>query len=301
MTASSRVHAYRYRMACTISNHSDADKSCNVIIPIPQDTDSQRLADQPHFSCDASLVVERVFGFQYAVWQAVIQPNQIFECLVTCSVSVSPRKVLLGHFSFTDYQRIPADVRSRYTQSNAVCDTQDPDISALADTIGKGTTSADAYILAVYEHCVSQLSYGEPIRGLYTSREALDRGVVDCGGFCTLALALLRVRGIPARLVSGFLGSARHDPMHVWIEILLPDGTWLPADPSADHLSRVGRDRTKSGHFGYVGSDHIAVSWGCDIPIPINGNQYHAAFLQYPVIIPYSPDALDISCTVELL
>lgn len=298
----SRSRSYRYRAVIALQNHSDAAQSCSVIVPIVQATDAQILLETPQISCDATIEWQTEFGFRYAIWKAAIPPRQTQECIIECPVRITPRRGMLTAFSLDAYQRIPQEIYKRYTQSNEVCDSDDPRIRTLSDTIASRTHRADAYIRAVYEHCVTSLSYGEPIRGLYTSRDALERDRVDCGGFCTLALALLHARGIPSRLVSGFFGTARHDPMHVWIEILLPDGKWLPADPSTDHLSRMGRDRTKSGRFGYIGSDHLAVSWGCDIQFQAADGIHRAAFLQYPLIIPEAASStVDLTSAVELL
>ncbi|MBI4250656.1 transglutaminase family protein [Candidatus Uhrbacteria bacterium] len=297
-----RFRSYRYRATIALQNHSDTAQSCTVIIPIPQSTNRQALLAELQISCDATIEWQTEFGFRYAIWKAVMPPRQTQECIIECPVRIMPHHGILATFSFDAYQHIPQEIYKRYTQSNEVCDSDDPRIRALADSIAAKATRADEYIRAVYEHCVTSLSYGSPIRGLYTSHDALERDEVDCGGFCTFALALLHARGIPSRLVSGFFGIARHDPMHVWIEILLPDGTWLPADPSTDHLFRIGRDRTKSGRFGHIGSDHLAVSWGCDIPFQVAGGMHRAAFLQYSLIIPeVTPSTINLASTVEVL
>lgn len=283
-----REQTYLYGVAIEVRNPTDSTLSCDLLIPIPQHTPYQLLREEPSASCAISLVQEPMFLFRYAVWHVEIPAKQKKECILTCPVRVLPRYAPFRAVQFSDYQRLDQQLIDRHTRSSEVCASRDPQIGALSDHLAQRTTRADEYIRAVYEYCVTHLSYGSPIRGLYTSRDALDRTQVDCGGFSTFALALLHAKGIPARLVSGFFSHASHDPMHAWIEILLPDGSAVPADLSSDHLLRAGRDRTKSGRLGFVGSDHLTVSWGCDIPFQIGDDTYRIPLFQYPVCVPES-------------
>ena len=85
-----------------------------------------------------------------------------------------------------------------------------------------------------YEYVRENISYGNPIEGLYSSLDSLEKDVVDCGGYACLLGALLRSVGIPARLVSGVLAGYPGEHMHAWLEFMTPNGSWLPADPSTE-------------------------------------------------------------------
>lgn len=79
------------------------------------------------------------------------------------------------------------------------------------------------------------------------------RGV--CQDFTHVALALLRLRGIPARYVSGYLApqleqsSHQNVTSHAWIEAWLPGLEWVALDPT---------------HDSEAGERHISVAVGSD-------------------------------------
>ncbi|MCS6850686.1 MAG: lasso peptide biosynthesis protein [Gemmataceae bacterium] len=63
----------------------------------------------------------------------------------------------------------------------------------------------------------------------------------DCGGKSRLLAALLRNRGIPARLVTGLVLTRGHEQSaHVWVEAWLRN-QWLPMCPFFHHFGRVPR------------------------------------------------------------
>ena len=104
------------------------------------------------------------------------------------------------------------------------------------------------------EFVIGCLQYGNAIEGLYTAQQAREKRIVDCGGFNTLLQDELKKKGIESSVVAGFWNTGA---MHAWLEI---EGG-IPADPSVEHLKRLGRTK-KSGRLGFVGSDRIAISSG---------------------------------------
>jgi transglutaminase-like putative cysteine protease len=71
-----------------------------------------------------------------------------------------------------------------------------------------------------------------------TTDEFLELRAGVCQDFTHLMLALLRLRGIPCRYVSGYLhveGSAVEPAQsHAWIELYSPRAGWIPFDPTHD-------------------------------------------------------------------
>ena len=62
-----------------------------------------------------------------------------------------------------------------------------------------------------------------------------------CQDYAHLCCAILRTLGIPSRYVSGYFaprpletGESVEAESHAWVETLLPDGGWLPIDPTND-------------------------------------------------------------------
>jgi hypothetical protein len=68
------------------------------------------------------------------------------------------------------------------------------------------------------------LASDDPLAGL------LDSAWVDCALAANLFVALCRARGIPARMVSGFLLHRAFPAPHFWAEALLEGERWVPYD-----------------------------------------------------------------------
>lgn len=84
----------------------------------------------------------------------------------------------------------------------------------------------------------------------------LRQGV--CQDFAHLAIGCLRLFGLPARYVSGFIETspppgqpklAGSDATHAWVSVLAPDGTWVDIDPTNAH---------------YADSRYVVSAWGRD-------------------------------------
>lgn len=86
--------------------------------------------------------------------------------------------------------------------------------------------------------------------------EVLDLGRGVCQDFSHVALALLRILGIPARYTSGYLhrDGASELETHSWCEAYLPSVGWVGLDPT---------------HGALAGEGHVAVAAGrsyADVP-----------------------------------
>lgn len=115
----------------------------------------------------------------------------------------------------------------------------------------------------VYQWVRGHLTYGDPITGLYSATDALERPRVDCGAYATLFVSLCIAKGIPARIVAGFFADDRPGNMHAWAEYLSPMGEWVAVDPT------VRRRRVR-----------VTMSYGCDIPV-LGGR---VDLLQHPTV-----------------
>lgn len=270
-----------YSLEATVRIENSASERCSgvTIIPLPQATEYQ-LITQPIQCSDAHTAKahDARFGNEYALFPWTLSAGETISVTIQAGVCVHPRRISHGSGS-------PDSLDS--ARSFSLSDSR---ITAYAQSVCKRASNVEEKIQRLNAYVVQSLTYGNPQKGLYTASQALDRTSVDCGGFDTLLCALCESVGIHARIVSGFWpGADPEKTMHAWCEIMLEDGAWIPADPSIEHLVRVGRDRTKSGHLGFVGSDRVTFSIGCDIPIRLpNGSEQTIDLLQFPVSFPSS-------------
>lgn len=114
-----------------------------------------------------------------------------------------------------------------------------PDAGAGGDTVSVLVEMNRALHRAIrYE----RREHGEP----HPPAETLRRGAGSCRDTARLHAAILRTRGIAARLVSGFLFETGSGPrvaegaLHLWTEAYLPGAGWVGFDPTngvlCDHL-----------------------------------------------------------------
>ena len=109
-----------------------------------------------------------------------------------------------------------------------------PGVTALAAHLAAGSSTVREFVHAAWEWLLSNLRFGDvhrddlapadPLGSLLTNRLA------DCVLGSSLLVALCRTRGIPARVLSGFLLHPANLGPHSWAEIRLAPGRWVPFD-----------------------------------------------------------------------
>lgn len=283
-----KEQGYRASYLTEVKNISREHQRGFLIIPVVPTTATQTLLAEPVFSPEVEIKTEHTYGNRYLVWQFAIDPGQTQTFKQFFQITVKPNQGI---------QPAASDERAAFLKPNEYVQSDSQEIIELAQQIKGKEQNPKKIINKINEFVIGHLAYGNPISGLYKATDvlrSLDKlgttGVpVDCGGFDTLFVALAQACGIPARIVSGFWAGYHKNDMHAWVEILLPDGSWLPADPSMEHLARHKRTR-KSGKLGFAGSDRIALSYGSDIELEVGGDMVTTDILQNPIIYPENPN-----------
>jgi transglutaminase-like putative cysteine protease len=75
----------------------------------------------------------------------------------------------------------------------------------------------------------AKLRKERPERGMLTAKETLERGCGDCTEHSVLLAAILRARGIPARLAAGIAYVGGQFGFHMW-DLAWVGGEWIPVD-----------------------------------------------------------------------
>ena len=98
--------------------------------------------------------------------------------------------------------------------------------------LGEQVRRLSAVIAGTFEYRKNVTRYDS------TTEEFLELRAGVCQDFTHLMLALLRLRGIPCRYVSGYLHVERSadepSQSHAWIEFYSPRAGWIPFDPTHD-------------------------------------------------------------------
>lgn len=297
---------YKFSYKISVKNISQKQQKSTLVVPVPLDIQKEQSVVWVQFQPDlTNYFIEQKFHNSYLLYPVDLQPAENFEIEESFQVSVFPYHPKLSQtFTFDDYKLSP-EIKKQFFSSNKYIQFEHPEIQKLAYQIKGSEQNVIAVARKINDFVIDYLEYKNPILGLYSALEALEKKEVDCGGYDTLFVALCLAIGIPARVVSGFWADPNvglrpsDEMMHAWAEFMLPNGEWISVDPSIEQLF-LQRRTNKSGRFGFVGSDRVVFSKGCDIPLQINGQTYSTDILQNAFVAPQNDDlTVEIFCQVK--
>ena len=277
---------YAVSFSAEIKNNASEIRSCAVVLPIPFSGRYQGIRGDILCVHEGNFRgTDVVYNNKYVWWRVRVAPRSKAVFQENFNVLVKPFSVSLDSIvgKCEEYAALERKFTDPYLRGNSFINGDDPKIRKIAEDVVGKEKRIIPIISCLNEYVISRLTYGNPLTGLYSVSDALTKDKVDCGGFAVLLGSLLIASGIPARIVSGFFAGYSENSMHAWLEAMAPDGTWIPLDPSMEKLSREGKTK-KSGMRGFVGSDRIALSVGCDIPLTIDGKNVTVDILQNPVL-----------------
>lgn len=111
---------------------------------------------------------------------------------------------------------------------------QSPAVAQLAAQLAADCTDARQFVGRAWQWLMGELRFGDwhredldaadPLGGLMQTRLA------DCMLGSSLLIALCRARGIPARLLGGYLLHPANLGPHSWAEVRVAPGEWMPVD-----------------------------------------------------------------------
>lgn len=270
-----QLYKVTYSVVIQIKEEALSAEPRTLAIPRPPTTREQTIADFKYHLPNLQEQTDECFHNHFFFVQLEPRATSFELPVFSCKATIHPYKKA----SAPNQAPSPATIGEETEHLHP----NDPRIQTLAKNIGK---SSSVYETAkrIHTHLVRTVKYGEPIDGLYSDLDALTRPHVDCGGFDSLFVSLCLASGIQARIVSGFFLDGDKNDMHAWAEYQDEKGRWIPVDPSTEQLAKQVRTK-KSGRFGYIGSDRLQLSQGCDIPIEWNNKVYSAPLLQHPFIL----------------
>ena len=240
----------------------DLGDKTHIWFPLPQ-----RISGGPKewlSQSDFRIVTEKKFGNQSAYF-LINQPKLIISAIFP----------LLNNRENRDNPEI-------FMRSNSLVQSGLPAIKKIARSLVVGETNDNGKAKKCFDWVVGYLEYANPIRGLYSSVQALTDRKVDCGGFTTLFTALLRASNIPSRCVFGWAVESKFG-YHAWVEFFdVKKGLWIPCDPSVAHLGK--RTKLDAG-FGFINDSRVIFSVGEDLDLVGDNIEWNVPLLQSPVVV----------------
>jgi hypothetical protein len=284
-----RPRTYEMYYEVSLKNDSAFSQSCTLILPEPMSRERQELLS-PVTPAATVHHNESRFGNKYIAWNLDLGPQEEkgVETRVTAEIKPIDTRSL-RHSSQTVHDYANQEAYTLYATPSSHLSLTEEVRRHLLRSLKPDTTPVSTLLEQIQEIVCKTLVYGNPIPGLYRADEAVKMQTVDCGGFSTLFVALCQSCGIPARIVSGFWTVPTKHAMHAWVEALHPSGTWIPIDPSVYWL-RSQKRSWRSGEIGFVGSDHMIFSVGCDFSLEHEGKKIEVDILQTPVLLQAGTD-----------
>jgi transglutaminase-like putative cysteine protease len=264
----------RYRIIHTtrFEYPEPADDSQNELRMRPWDRDSQRcVAFELNLSEPASTVEYEDFFGNRAHSISVSGPHRSLEIVANSVVEVEPPApppatgVTLVEF-----------LRDDAVRNNVYCEYLNPsEFIPFSERLRKFFWMArpqeqediGIYVMRMVAYVRDQFEYETRSTHVHSSlNDILDSGGGVCQDFAHLTIGILRLAGVPARYVSGYLAPASANSgldvtaqaSHAWLEAWLPNLGWRGYDPT---------------HRCPVDGRHIAVAIGrdyADVP-PLRG------------------------------
>ncbi|HLV68842.1 MAG TPA: transglutaminase family protein [Polyangiaceae bacterium] len=202
--------------------------------------------------------------FQYGDWQgnlthcfSVLEPHEKLVIVASSTVEAHTRKLRVQDVPDTlPLAGIGHRLEDMLLPHQAV--ERDPRLVQFAEQTGLVTERRASTVLGVVTTRLGELiAYAKGVTSTRSSvSEVLDHGKGVCQDYAHVALALLRILGIPARYVSGYLYRSESAELetHAWVEVFIPSVGWLGLDPT---------------HGELAGDGHVAVAVGrsyADVP-----------------------------------
>ncbi|MFH1985016.1 MAG: transglutaminase-like domain-containing protein [Pseudomonadota bacterium] len=180
-----------------------------------------------------------------AVWE---QPPDRAEARLTFTAATRTQLDRLNTSAPFPVTSVPPRLTD-YVSPTAQVQSDHPDIRRMAVQLTAGAKSQFDAVQRILSWVVDNLKYVNPPEH-YDALYAFTSGKGNCQNFSHLAAALMRVVGIPARIVNGITLNRPFDisrdtgPLtfkmaqgrHSWIEVWFPDLDWVPFDPQQTEL-----------------------------------------------------------------
>jgi len=238
---------------------SDVTDSANQIILYPLTLDSQEVKDvkitiEPNTNVD---YFYDFFGNKVGMF-TIIQPHNTLEIKAEIEVETHPIKLPVLKTTPSQEWEILKKKTTEYPFMDFIKlekIEQIDEIQKLVNTIVSTEFSIMEVTTALSSYINENFTYKPGVTNFETQIDEIWKLKVGvCQDFAHLLLAMLRMLGIPARYVSGYISPSNHElrgegATHAWVEVYIPNEGWFGNDPTNNcwvsdrHIKiAVGRD-----------------------------------------------------------
>lgn len=215
---------YKFIYTYTI-NVNDYIKNAELLIPIPANEKEKQYISDFLISPKPSLYL-RIKGNLIAKYNfKELKPGQ-YNIIINGTAQVRTYNIKTA--KKLNKNITPASDLTKYLQPETAIESDDNDILGVANTIDGYTQ--EEIIENVYKYIQENMSY-RITNTLASAKQALMNRYGKCSEYSSVMVALLRARGIPARIAIGNI-AREFDNQHNWVEVYFDEYGWVTYDPT---------------------------------------------------------------------
>jgi transglutaminase-like putative cysteine protease len=169
---------------------------------------------------------------------------------------------------YVTVDQAPADVRAEYLGAEPAIETDNATLRAIVAGVVGNERNTLKIAEALFIYLFDAVDYDrdksqDPDSRLQRAGETLDRGRGICGDLAVLYVTLLRIAGVPARPVHGYLDNALSGigGFHMWVEVYVGPNSdarpWMTVDVSG--VTGTFRPENLFPYFGIFNPDYLAL------------------------------------------
>ncbi len=233
-------------------------RNCNVRVTLPIQSERQTIKYEKASSGG---------GFKYtidpnrqALWRALkLEGKQSIS--YSCFAQTEAKK-----FPLPQNKKIPSKYSKRYQvylKATKIIQSDDPEIIKKAWELAPEGMDLRSALQQIYDFSYSQVQFRK-VRGPTNALTALKLREASCNGKNRLMVALLRARGIPARMANGLiLENNRKRTTHAWTEVRV-EKQWVPFCPTNGYFAEIPAkylELAKGDVAVFTHTRHIGFDW----------------------------------------
>ncbi len=169
---------------------------------------------------------------------------------------------------YLELAELPADVRADYLGAGPAIEIDNTTLRSIVEDVAGPETNTLRIAEALFIYLFETVDYDsakldDPEGDLQRAGLTLDRGKGICGDLAVLYITLLRIAGVPARPMHGYLDNPRANVggFHMWVEVYVgptdASHPWMTVDVSG--VTGPFEEELLYGYFGVFNPDYLAL------------------------------------------
>lgn len=235
-------------------NVPEKTSKVRLVVPLPSTLPDRQKIIQTKFSIEPTNILEKN-KIRYAEFIFNNPPKQIsWEINVKAEVyryDLYTAQMKSGNSYFKEPNL------SEYLRAEKYIEKDDPMIQEVAARIV--ASSELSTVKAIYDYVIDNMDYNTGYAKIFGAAAAIREKKGVCKEYANLFVALCRAKGIPARVVHGYMVEWPSKPRHDWAEVYLIECGWVPFEPTI-----IDKEKTKDRNvlFHHLNDTYLYTLYG---------------------------------------